>query len=163
LPRKAPDTVQEIRITGGTYERNLLAPILAAKKQEIMIQNIRSGVVGLAGIVTVGAIGYFGIQAYGLAAGVSDDLQSFLTRMKGTADTVVFGPESVKTKKPPSQDGRVDFLRDPEDPMKRINPAHGIPAVGPLFGFGMAIGEKLNPTDPSKWMEMFDIGRGGFR
>lgn len=159
MPRKAPDTVQEIRITGGTYERNLLAPILAAKKQEIMISNIRSGVVGLAGVLTVGAIGYFGIQAYGLAAGVSDELQAFLTRIKETADTAVFGPESVKTEKPPPQDGRVGFLgRDPEDPMKRINPAHGIPAVGPLFGFGMAIGEKFNPTDP-KWRDVFDIGR----
>lgn len=161
MPRKAPNNVQEIRITGGTYERNLLAPILEAQKQKIMIQNVRSGIIGLGSIAAFGAVSYFAIQAYGLANGISDELQAFLAKLKETATNVTVGPKSVKTEQPPPPEGTIEtdrlFARDAEDPMKRVNPAHGIPAIGPLFGLGMAIGEKFNlpSTDPKS----FDIGR----
>ena len=158
MPRKAPTNVVEQRVTFGTFERALLEPILKQQRNEMYAKSALYGVLGLAGIATVGSMAYFGIKAYGLAAGVAEELDQTWEDVKEKVNDVWSGPETVETAAPVPMEGTVaqdsglaDALnsilgdtRDPDDPTKRLNPAAGfpIPGVGFLFGLGMQAGEK---------------------
>ena len=162
MPRKAPTEVIEQRISFGSFERALLPSMLAARKREAYLNAALYGTVGLAGVATLGVMAWLGIQAYALVGGASEELAAKWDEVKGQANDVVFGPETVATTQPPPADidrsGTVgddlglnqllDDLgfgdtRDPDDPTKRINPAAGfpVPGVGWLFAQGMKAGE----------------------
>ncbi len=161
MPRKAPSNVIEQRIALGTFERQLLTPILQAQKRDAYLKTALYGTVGLAGVATLGTMAWLGIQAYALVGGAGEELAAKWDEVKGQVNDVVFGPETVPTTQPPPADidrsGTVsDDLglnalldnvlgdtRDPDDPTKRVNPAAGfpIPGVGWLFAQGMKAGE----------------------
>lgn len=163
MPRKAPTEVIEQRLAFGSFERQLLAPMLAARKREAYLKTALYGTVGLAGVATLGTMAWLGIQAYALVGGSSEELAAKWDEVKESAKDVWSGPETVATTQPPPADidrsGTVgddlglnqllDDLgfgdtRDPDDPTKRINPAAGfpVPGVGWLFAQGMEFGEK---------------------
>ena len=157
MPRKAPSEVLEQRIALGSFERQLLAPIIAARKREAYLKTALYGTVGLAGIATVGTMAWLGIQAYALVGGAAEDLAQKWEDAKETAQDIWSGPESVSTSRPPpTGEDRNELLysilgdtRDPDDPSKRLNPLAGaeiagvpIPFVGWLFGQGMKAGDK---------------------
>lgn len=162
MPRKAPSDVIEQRITLGSFERQLLGPMIAAQKRDAYLKTALYGTVGLAGIATIGTMTWLGIQAYALVGGAQEELAAKWEEAKEAAQNIWSGPETVSTTQPPPSDidrsgtvgddlGLNEFLdgiigdtRDPDDPTKRINPAAGfpVPGVGWLFGQGMKFGEK---------------------
>jgi len=75
LPRKAPTTVIEQRVTLGTHERQALARMLKAEERARYMEGI--GAVGQPLAVAGGVItaAYLGAQAYRLVGGVSDFVQ----------------------------------------------------------------------------------------
>ncbi|WP_438995678.1 hypothetical protein, partial [Poseidonia sp.] len=92
MPRKAPSEVIEQRIALGTFERQLLTPMLEARKREAYLKTALYGTVGLAGVATLGTMAWLGIQAYALVGGAADDLAAKWDEVKGTVNDVVFGP-----------------------------------------------------------------------
>ena len=100
MPRKAPSSVVEQRVTFGTFERALIEPILKQQRNEMYAKSALYGVLGLAGIATVGSMAYFGIKAYGLAAGVAEELDQTWEDVKEKVNDVWSGPETVETSAP---------------------------------------------------------------
>ena len=143
MPRKGPDNVAEQRITLGTYERDLLKPILKAQATRDTVRT--AGFVGVGLVATAGVVGvgWLGFQAFMLSKGLTGEFEAAKDKVKEAIEAVTVGLPSYKTTAPPNpKDTR---FRDPNDPTKRVNPAAGVPIVGALVGLGMVIGEKTNP------------------
>lgn len=144
MPRNAPDEVKEHRLTLGSFERGVLTPMLKAQARQDNIKTASNAITGLLAAGAIAGVGFLGVQAWLKINDLKEDAKEMGEKLKDGASTVVFGPKSVKTNKPPSG-GPMDIYRDPNDPMKRKNPWHGVPFVGSAFGLGMWIGEKTDP------------------
>lgn len=119
MPRSAPSTVVEQRITLGTYERQQAEHLLTAVRRATIAQASARAASSL-GLITVG-----GAVALGLVGlGLGDDLDRERIR------DVILGTPSVRRTK---ADGTEQVIE---------NPLFGVPILGPLFGTGMRIGEK---------------------
>lgn len=146
MPRTAPDTVQEHRVTLGTFERQALTPMLKAQARRDNIKTASYATAGLLGLGALAGVGFLGVQAWLLINDLKDEADAFGEKIKKGVETAVFGPKSIKTNKPPPPpDSFMARYRDEDDPMKRKNPWYGVPFVGSVFGVGMWIGEKTDP------------------
>lgn len=143
MPRKSPSTVNEQRVTLGSFERDLLKPVLKAQAAR---DNVRTaGFVGVGLVATTAVVGvsWLGFEAFMLAKGLTGEYEATKEKIKKGFEAVTVGLPSYKTTAPPNpNDTR---FRDPDDPTRRVNPAAGVPIVGALVGLGMVIGEKTNP------------------
>jgi hypothetical protein len=158
VPRKAPSEIIEHRITLGNVERDALKVYERTRKLET-VSNAVPGVLLAAGVAGVGMGVYFAAQGLETAwKEINNLITPILEKKDGKmkkknqswVDFLVFGPESVKTEDTTfDPDGILEegpiTGRDPEDPMRRKNPYHGVPVVSHLFGLGMVIGEATNP------------------
>ncbi len=150
-------------MTLGSFERDLLKPVLKAQATR---DNIRtSAFVGVGLVATAGVVGasWLAFEAFMLAKGLTGEYNETKEKIKKGIEAATIGLESYKTTAPPNpKDTR---FRDPNDPTRRVNPAAGVPVVGALVGLGMVIGEKTNPfsaawdgkpsaTDPTAGMTL---------
>ena len=69
MPRKAPSQVTEMRMTMGTYERNLVTEIKTDIEKSIKIAAV--GAVAVPVTLGVGVVGGMGLLGYGLYQGLS--------------------------------------------------------------------------------------------
>jgi len=146
MPRRGPDQVIERRMTLGTYERNLLEPVLKAQATR---DNVRTAsLVGVGLIATAGVVGasWLAFEAFMLSRGLLSEYENTKEKIKTGIEAATVGLPSYKASNP---DPASTLFRDPDDPTRRINPAAGVPVVGALFGLGMVIGEKTNPFPDS--------------
>ena len=130
-------------MTLGTYERDLLRPILQAQATRDTVRT--AGFVGVGLVATAGVVGvgWLGFQAFMLSKGLTGEFEATKEKVKQAVEAATVGLPSYKTTAPPNpSDTR---FRDPNDPTRRGNPAAGVPIIGALFGLGMVIGEKTNP------------------
>lgn len=118
MPRAAPTSVVEQRITLGTYERNELRRLERQAK-------IGLGITGLSAVAVPLAIGTAAVAvSLGLAGfGLGNDLDKEAIR-----NLVLGTPVINRTRR----DGSEQEIK---------NPLFGVPVLGPLFGTGMRLGE----------------------
>ena len=150
MPRKAPNNVAEQRITLGTFERDLLKPIIKAQAARDNTRTAAIAGVGLVATAGVLGVGWLAFEAFMLTKGFATEYEATKEKIKKSVEAVTVGLPSYKTENPPPPAGSTGSqFRDPEDPTRRVNPAAGVPVVGALFGLGMVIGEKTNPFPAS--------------
>lgn len=118
MPRAAPTSVVEQRITLGTYERAELRRLERQAKIGLGISGLSAVAVPLA--IGTGAVA-IGLGFLGFGLGSDLDKQAIRNLVIGT-------PEVKRTR----ADGSEQAIK---------NPLYGIPVLGPLFGSGMRLGE----------------------
>jgi hypothetical protein len=157
MPRRAPDTVTEHRITLGNIERQLLddassrGSMRQAGQEESMtaedFAHIANGVSKLVLPIAAVGVGVLGLKVYadvrtlvdGLTINPFDKPLSSNTDL--TLNDVLFGSETPK----PITGDKVRLVDvDGQDVTPPKNPLAGTPAGG-LFGLGMRIGQTFNP------------------
>lgn len=129
-------------MTLGSFERDLLTPMLKAQSRREAIRSSVVAGVGVAASLAVVGVGWLGFTAYMMRNDLAEEYQNAKDSVKTAIQAATVGLPSYATSQPPPTDGVGTDLRDPNDPMRRVNPAAGIPVVGALFGAGMVIGEK---------------------
>lgn len=147
VPRKAPDVVNEHRLTLGTYERQAVEPLAQAVRRASYVATAASTTIGVGLLTVAGATAFFGLQAWLNINDLKSEANELGEKVKGGVKTAVFGPDKIKANKPPPPDSSFigDAFRDPDDPMSYRNPWAGVPVIGPLFGLGMKIGVETDP------------------
>ena len=129
-------------MTLGSFERDLLTPMLKAQaRRDTVRSSVIAGVGVVASLAAVG-VGWLGFTAYMMRNDLADEYNNAKQAVKTAIEAATVGLPSYATSQPPPTDGVGTDLRDPDDPMRRVNPAAGVPIVGALFGAGMVIGEK---------------------
>jgi hypothetical protein len=64
MPRKAPKEVVEHRITFGDYERKELRDLINSYQQDKILENVPNIMLGTAGLVVAGTVGFVGYALY---------------------------------------------------------------------------------------------------
>jgi len=154
MPRRTPTNVNEHRLTFGTFERDVLKPVLKAQAAR---DNTRTAVIAGVGVLGAGAVvgvGWLAFEAFMLTKGFQSEYEATKDKIKTAVEASTVGLKSYKT-----SDDTPTIFRDPNDPSRRINPAAGVPIVGALFGLGMVVGEKTNPFPQTDAVQ--DAAQGG--
>lgn len=133
MPRKAPSSVNENRITLGNFERDEFKQTLDAVQRQMRINSVVAGVQALTTAGAIVGVGYLGFLSIGMIAKALGYAGDLVEEVKDTATTVIFGQEEYVT-------GEV---KDDGTPNNIKNPANDIPVIGGLFGLGMKIGAGL--------------------
>jgi hypothetical protein len=69
MPRRAPDQVQEMRVTFGNYEREFVTEIKNDVEKGVKIATITA--VAVPASIVIGAIGGLGLLGYGIYRGMN--------------------------------------------------------------------------------------------
>jgi len=126
MPRRAPDSTQEMRVTLGTFERSQLEPVLKSAARANTSESVLRYASAFNQVALPLAIaGVGGALALGL---VGLGLDGALDRER-IRDVILGTPNVRRTRR----DGTEQVIE---------NPFFGVPIIGPLFGTGMRIGEK---------------------
>lgn len=119
MPRAAPTSVIEQRLTLGTYERAKIEELEQYGKRALMVGSLSAvalpmALVGAAGAISIGMVGF----------GLNNDLNKEAIR------NILIGVPSIRRTRADGSEQTID------------NIFFGVPIIGPLFGTGMRIGEK---------------------
>jgi ABC-type proline/glycine betaine transport system permease subunit len=69
MPRRAPDQVQEMRVTFGNYEREFVTEVKNDIEKGVKIATISA--VAIPATIVIGAIGGLGLLGYGIYRGMN--------------------------------------------------------------------------------------------
>lgn len=151
MPRRAPDTVTEHRLTLGNIERSLAesasARDTATQDQAQQFRNYAEGVAALMIPMTIIGVGVLGVKVYADVREAVDGIninpfnKPLNSETNLTLGQVLFG-SSVPKPITGDKVQLVDLEGAPVEPP--TNPLAGTP-VGGLFGLGMRIGQTFNP------------------
>lgn len=125
MPRKAPSSVIENRITLGNFERDEFKQTMDALQRQLKVDAaLKAGqtVMNVGAIIGVGYLGFLSVGILAKSLGYAGDL---VDKVKDGASQAVFGKQSIVS----NRTGQT---------IK--NPVHDIPIIGGLFGLGMDIG-----------------------
>lgn len=133
MPRQAPSSVAEQRVTLGNYERTELKQTLDAVQRQMKINSVvRVGQTALTAGAVIG-VGYLGFLSVSMLAKAFGYVGDIAEEVRDAAETVVFGKDEYVTGQ----------YKDDGTPNNIKNPVNNIPIIGGLFGAGMEIGAGL--------------------
>ena len=139
MPRLAPNSCNENRMTFGTAERKMLAVALTEGKKNRTQKYITAFALPLTGVALAAGLG---VGGYFIGQKIAD--ADPLTRLNNYGKKV-YG-QLITGEVYNSQTGEYEPFSvtstDPEQPQREIiNPAAGMTLIGSLFGLGMKIGQ----------------------